>query len=508
MSRSRIAAALNIEDLRQMARRRLPKAVFDFIDGGAEGEWTLRENRAQFEQWGLVPRFPVDVSRRDCSVRLFGEVHAMPLVISPTGMAGLARARADLHLARAAHESGIPFTLSTVSTVSIEEIAANTRGPLWFQLYVVRDRNLTRQLLERARAAGYRALVVTVDCPVAGMRERDPRNGLTVPLRPTVRNSLDLCRRLHWLWELARHGPPRPENLVEANGGSPSGQALTAFMQAQLDPSVTWDEIAWVRSQWSGPLIIKGIASPEDAHMAARRGADGIVVSNHGGRQLDSALPSLEALRRVADSVGSRLTLFCDSGFRRGSDVVKALALGANAVFLGRATLYGAAAAGQEGASRALAILREDIDRTMALTGRRTLSEIDRSVVLDLRATRPIGGNMNIQRHRTNALMSQIVIRADTVYLCGQIADDVSADIQGQTRQVLQKLDSLLTEAGSGRDKLLMATLWLSSMADFAAMNREWEAWLPEGSAPARATVQATLLTPAHKVEVAVIAAR
>jgi (S)-mandelate dehydrogenase len=517
LNSKQIAAALNIEDLRLLARRRLPKAVFDFIDGAAEDEWTLRQNRAQFQRWGLVPRFPVDVSSRDCSVKLFGESYAAPLVISPTGMAGLARARADIHLARAAHEVGIPFTLSTVSTVSIEEVAANTPGPLWFQLYVVRDRKLTVELLERARTAGYKAIVLTVDCPVAGNRERDPRNGLTVPLRLNVRNCLDVLRRWGWLWDLLRHGPPRPENLLRSAGGNPGGAALTAYMQTQLDPSVTWQEIDWVRAQWSGPLIIKGLASAEDATLALQHGADGIVVSNHGGRQLDGSLPTLEALRRVADAVGSRLTVFCDSGFRRGGDVVKALALGASAVFLGRATLFGAAAGGQQGAARALNILREEIDRTLALIGKPTLRQINPEVLVDLASQVALSrqdsrssaeDNLSIERFRTNSLMSQGVAHGDTLYLCGQVADDVSADARGQTRQILHKIDALLGASGSSRKKLLMANIWLSSMEDFSRMNEEWAAWVPEGCAPARATVEARLVTPRHKVEIAVVAAK
>ncbi|MGC2498753.1 MAG: alpha-hydroxy acid oxidase, partial [Acidobacteriaceae bacterium] len=252
MKTDKVRAALCIEDLRDLAQRRLPRAIFDFLDGGAEDEWTLRQNRAQFSRWGLVPRFPVDVAHRDLRTRLFGEEFGAPLAISPTGMVGLARARADVHLARAAGQRRIPFTLSTVATVSLEEVAAAAPGPLWFQLYILRDRKLTERLLQRAAAAGYRALVVSVDCPVAGKRERDPRNGLTVPLKPTLRNVLDLLRRVDWLLELARNGPPRPENMVESATGSTSGQALTAYMQSQLDPSVTWKDIDWVRSQWRG----------------------------------------------------------------------------------------------------------------------------------------------------------------------------------------------------------------------------------------------------------------
>jgi isopentenyl diphosphate isomerase/L-lactate dehydrogenase-like FMN-dependent dehydrogenase len=384
MKNAKISAAVSIEDLRSLARKRLPRAIFDFLDGGAEDEWTLKQNRVQFGRWGLVPRFPVDVARRSLSTHLFGEEFGAPLVISPTGMIGLARARADVHLARAAAQRRIPFTLSTVATVSIEQVAAEAPGALWFQLYVLRDRKLTERLMQRASAAGYRALVVSVDCPVAGKRERDPRNGLTVPLRPTLRNVLDLLRRVDWLLELARNHAPRPENMVESAQGTTSGQALTAYMQSQLDPSVTWQDIDWVRSRWQGPLIIKGIAAPEDAVAAITHGADGVVVSNHGGRQLDGAVPSLEALRRVVDAVGGRTAVFCDSGFRRGADVVKALALGAQAVFLGRATVYGVAAGAEAGAAHALEILCDEIDRTLAFIGRRSIDEIDRSAVWDL----------------------------------------------------------------------------------------------------------------------------
>jgi isopentenyl diphosphate isomerase/L-lactate dehydrogenase-like FMN-dependent dehydrogenase len=306
------------------------------------------------------------------------------LVISPTGLAGIARGRAELHLARAAHAAGIAFTMSTVATVSIEELAAHTAGPVWFQLYVLRDRKLTQNLIHRAQAAGHRALVVSVDCPVVGNRERDPRNGLTIPLRPTMGNSIDLLKRLSWLWDLARCGVPRPGNLNDALRGGPSSRTLMSWLHEQLDPAVTWSEIDWVRAHWKGPLIIKGIVSLEDAKAAVAHGADGVVVSNQGGRQLDGAVPSLEALRRVADALGSRTTIFCDSGFRRGTDVIKALALGARAVFVGRATLYGVAAGGEAGAARALAILRDEIDRTMALIGRPTIGEIDRTAVWDV----------------------------------------------------------------------------------------------------------------------------
>jgi isopentenyl diphosphate isomerase/L-lactate dehydrogenase-like FMN-dependent dehydrogenase len=387
MSLSGLRDALTIEDLRLLARKRLPKAVFDFIDGGAEDETTVRANRRQFDRWGLVGRFAVDVSERSTAVEIFGRTHAAPLVISPTGMAGLARGGADLLLAKAAARVGVPFTMSTVATVSIETVAAKAPDATrWFQLYILRDRGFTVELMNRARDAGYQALVLTVDCPIAGQRERDPRNGLTVPLRPTLANALDLARRAAWLLDQARWGAPRPENLVGAAGGDSGGQALAAYMQTQLDPSVTWDDVAWVRRQWDGPLVVKGLISAEDARAAVACGADGVLISNHGGRQLNGAVPSLEALPHVVDAVDGKALVFCDSGFRRGADVVKAVALGARAVFLGRASLWGVAAGGEAGAVAALTMLTGEIDRAMGLTGRRTLAEIDRTVLWDLAA--------------------------------------------------------------------------------------------------------------------------
>jgi len=393
---SKLEDALNIADLRILAKRRLPKAIFDFIDGGAEDEVAVRHNREQFERWSLVGRFPRNVADRSSEVELFGERYQAPLIISPTGMAGLHRGRADVHLARGAHRVGIPFTLATVSTVSIEEVADVAEGPLWFQLYILRDRQATAKLIERAQVAGYKVLVVTIDCPVAGQRERDPRNGLTVPLRPTWSNALDLLRRGPWLLDMARHGEPKPVNLLEAAGGRGGGQALAAYMQTQLDPSVTWDDIHWVRREWKGPMVIKGIVAAEDALAAVQHGADGVTVSNHGGRQLDGAVPTLEALPAVVEAVGDRATVLCDSGFRRGTDVAKALALGARAVCLGRATLFGLAAGGEPGVARALTLLAEELDRAMALTGCTSLADLDSSVLWQNALSRTPGPGLGL----------------------------------------------------------------------------------------------------------------
>lgn len=372
-----IAAAVSVEDLRGRARARLPRAVFDFIDGAAEDEVSLRRNRAQFEELAFVQRVLTGSAERNQSVELFGTRYASPFGIGPTGLAGLAWPRAELALAKAAAAAKIPFALSTVASVSIEDAGAASNAPKWFQLYLLRDRGISRALAERAREAGFQALILTVDCPVGGKRERDPRNNFTLPLRPTLRNVVDFASRPGWLWQVARNGAPRAENLVAAAGNEKGAQALAAFMEAQVDPAISWQDVAEVRKMWSGPLILKGILSPEDAAMAADHGADGVILSNHGGRQLDGAVSPMALLPYIAEALGDRLTILCDSGFRRGSDVVKAVALGAAAVLLGRATLYGVGAGGEAGATRTITILREEVDRVLALLGASSLADVD-----------------------------------------------------------------------------------------------------------------------------------
>ena len=378
--------AINIGDLRREAKRRIPKFIFDFVDGGAEDEVTLKDNRDQFARWKLIARNPVDVSARDLSVELFGQRFAAPFVISPTGLASAARGRAEVALARAAHRLGVPIAVSTASSVDIEDLAACAGGPLWFQLYILKDRGLTQTLIDRARAAGYKAIVISVDCPVVGQRERDARNRLSVPFRPTFAQMIDVLGRTGWLLDFLKHGPPAPRNFAALGQNA---DEITLKLFELLDPAVSWADIAWVRERWDGPLIIKGLVSPVDAKLALSHGADGLVVSNQGGRQLDHAVPSLEALPYINDAVGDRCTLFCDSGFRRGGDIVKALALGAKAVFLGRATLFGCAAGGEEGAFRALTILRDELDRVLAFVGRTSPADIDRSILWDYRQGSP-----------------------------------------------------------------------------------------------------------------------
>jgi isopentenyl diphosphate isomerase/L-lactate dehydrogenase-like FMN-dependent dehydrogenase len=373
---------LNVEDLRRRARRRLPRAVFDFIDGGAEDERTLRRNTAAFERLTFSPRILVDVDRRDQSTTVLGQRLASPLILAPTGLCGMAAPRGEVLAARAALRTGTVFTLSCMSAVTIEELAREVPGPHWFQLYVWRDRALTRSLVERARAAGYRALVLTADAPVVSHRERDLRNGATIPPRVTWRNLLDSATKLGWLSQMARH--PRVDfvNVAHAVRGARRGPlSLGAYVNRQFDPSVTWDDLDWLRSFWPGPLALKGIMSVEDARRAVEHGVDLLIVSNHGGRQLDGLPAAVEVLPEIAEAVGGRAEIVLDGGVRRGGDVVKALALGARACMIGRPYLYGLGAGGQAGVERAVGMLQAEIDRTLALLGRPTLAELDRTAV-------------------------------------------------------------------------------------------------------------------------------
>jgi (S)-mandelate dehydrogenase len=376
----------SVHDLRALAKRRLPQAVFDFLEGGAEDEVTLRANRSQFEHWALIQRFPTDVSQRDPGMTLFGQPLAAPIIVAPMGMTGLARAGADLHMAKAARAKGLPFAMSMAATASIEQVGELDGLNRWFQLYPVRDEAYAHSLIDRAAAAGFSALVVTVDCPVGSKRERDRRNGLTLPIKVTPRNALDVGRRWGWAWDILRHGAPRLANLPQQQFTNTAMGA--AYMARQINPAVTWADIDRIRARWRGPLIVKGLMSPLDAAAALDHGADAVVLSNHGGRQLDGAMTPLAALPAVVEAVAGRAPVLCDSGFRRGSDIVKALALGADAVLVGRACLYGAAAAGEAGAERALGILIDEIDRTLAFLGLNAPSQLSPACLWDVRSER------------------------------------------------------------------------------------------------------------------------
>jgi (S)-mandelate dehydrogenase len=372
-----LSRAVNIEDLRRIARARTPRAIFDFFDGGAEDEVTLRANRAAFERVRLLPRILADVAQVDTHADLFGVASRFPLAVAPMGAIGAGRPGADLALARAAKAFDIPYTLATPATASIERVAQEVGGRLWFQLYVLRDADFRRKLIERAHAAGYEALLVTVDVPVGGKRERDTRNDFVAPFRPTWRNSRDVWRKPAWALDMLRRGIPRMENL---HGFVQWSTRITDIGMGSVgrsqDASFDWEGLKRIRDQWPGKLLVKGVERADDAERVHALGADGLVVSNHGGRQLDGAAATLEALPEVARAVGAKLTVLLDGGVRRGVDILKARALGAQAVLAGRAPLFGVMAGGEPGARRALEILTGEFERAMQLSGARAVAEI------------------------------------------------------------------------------------------------------------------------------------
>jgi (S)-mandelate dehydrogenase len=371
-----LSKAISIEDLRDLSRRRLPRAIFDFFDGGAEDESTLRENRAAFERVRLLPKVLVNVAAVDMKTDLLGGKSALPLAIAPTGGISAGRAGAELSLAQAAKAFGVPFTLATPAAFTIERVAEEVGGRLWFQLYAVRQREFREKLVERAKQAGYEAMLVTVDLPVSGKRERDPRNGFRTPYNPNWRNSRDVLFKPAWLLEILRHGLPGMANFEGYAFSTPKGTDIATAVGQEMDPALDWEAIKRLRELWPRKLLLKGVERPDDAERAAAIGCDGVVVSNHGGRQLDGAAPTLEALPNVARAVGSRMTVLLDGGVRRGVDVVKACALGARGVLTGRATLFGAMAGGEAGARRALEILAGELERSMRLCGVRSIAEI------------------------------------------------------------------------------------------------------------------------------------
>lgn len=368
----------SLADFRAAARRRLPRLAFDFIDGGADGEHTLRANEAAFARRTFSPRYLVDVSDRSTDCVLFGQRYELPLLIAPTGMAKIAGPGGERAGASAARRAGIGFTLSTMSSDSIERVA-EAGGRLWFQLYLWNDRGLVERFVTRAAAAGYSALVVTVDVPVIGNRLRDGRNGFVFPPRLRPHTAWDMLRHPRWL----AGGPSRLRfGNVETAVDSGSGPLAYARLVNRLlaNPAADWTMLSWIRDIWSGPLLVKGILSAEDAQLAAAHGADGVIVSNHGGRQLDGAPATLDVLAEVVAAVPA-LTVLLDGGVRRGSDLVTALALGANAVLMGRPWLFGLATGGEDGVLQVIEILRAELDRTLALIGRRSVHDIGPEVI-------------------------------------------------------------------------------------------------------------------------------
>lgn len=374
----RLQRCHTVDDLRTAARRRLPRAAFDYLDGGAEDEVTLRRNRAAFDDWELVPQVLRDVGAVDLRTDVLGVPCALPLVLGPTGFTRMMHPGGERAVAAAAERFGVPYVAATLGTTSLEDIRAVGDAPLWFQLYVWRDRGLSKELLARAQEAGYRALVLTVDTPVPGARERDLRNGLTIPPALDLRTLADGARHLRWWWGLLGSEPLTFANVRHV---AEEPTAVMEFVGAQFDPTVSWDDLGWLADAWDGPLVLKGVLSPADARRAAEHGVDAVVVSNHGGRQLDHVPAALTALDRIVQEVGSDVELLVDSGVRRGTDVAKALALGARAVLIGRPYLYGLAAAGQAGVERALEIYTAELLRVMQLLGVTSVAQLDGSVV-------------------------------------------------------------------------------------------------------------------------------
>jgi (S)-mandelate dehydrogenase len=371
-----LARARNIADLRELARRRVPGFAFEYVEGGAEDESSLRRNRSSFEHLQLLPRTLIDSSRRELRTTLLGAPAEAPLVIAPTGLNNMLHPEGDLALARAAARRGIPFTLSSLSTTRLEEVAARAGGRLWLQLYVLKDRAIARDLMQRAAAAGYEALVFTTDANVFGSREWDQRN-FSAPGRPTLRAALDTLRHPGWLLDLLRNGVPRFRNVESfLPPGKASAVGGSTVLPGLFEATITWDDIAWIRQFWRGKLLIKGVLAAGDAERVLALGCDGVVLSNHGGRQLDYCVAAIDVLPEVAAAIGGRMPILIDGGVRRGTDVIKALALGAQGVLLGRATLYGLAAGGEAGVARALELLCTETDRTLGLLGCNSVSEL------------------------------------------------------------------------------------------------------------------------------------
>jgi L-lactate dehydrogenase (cytochrome) len=365
-----------IEDLRQMHKRRVPKAFFDYADRGSYAEETLRANRDDLQEIKFRQRVLVDVSKRDLSTKILGEFAAMPLILAPVGLLGMQHGDGEIHACRAAQTAGIPFTQSTMSICSIEDIAAAVDKPFWFQLYVIRDRGFIKSLIERAIAAKCSALVVTVDLQVIGQRHQDIKNGMTVPPEWSLAKLLDFASKPGWVSGVLRGKRRTFGNLVGHIKGTEDITALSVWINSQFDTTLNWKDIDWIRSIWPGKLILKGILDVEDAEIAAKTGAQAIVVSNHGGRQLDGAPSSIEVLPEIVDAVGSQIEIMFDGGIRSGQDVMRALALGAKSCMIGRAYAFGLGAAGQEGVATAIELIGKELTTTMGLCGLNTIAEI------------------------------------------------------------------------------------------------------------------------------------
>jgi len=370
-----------IDDLRRIAKTRVPRAFFDYADSGSYSEQTLRANRADLEAIILKQRVLVDVSARDLTTTVLGKTLAAPLILAPVGLLGMQHGDGEILAACAANDAGIPFTLSTMSIGSIEHVAEATQKPFWFQLYVIKDRDFSKQLMDRAMKAQVDTLVLTVDLQVLGQRHRDVHNGLTVPPEFRIANVIDIATKPAWAWSVLNAKSWTFGNIAGHVPGMESVNSLSGWTQQQFDPALNWKDVEWIRKYWPGKLVIKGILDVEDAGMAVKLGADGIVVSNHGGRQLDGTSSSIRMLPRVVDAVGHQTDILFDGGIRTGADIERALALGAKACMIGRAYAWGLGALGGPGVTKAIDILKKELSVTMALTGVAKVSEIDGRVI-------------------------------------------------------------------------------------------------------------------------------
>ena len=381
-SRRRFDHAANIDDLRAIAQRRLPGGIFDYIDGAAQDEWSARNNVAAYSRIELRPRILRDVSVIDTSTMLLEKKTPLPFILAPTGFSRIAHSQGELAVARTADKFGLVYCHSTLATRSIEEVAAVSSGEQWFQVYMWRDRGMLRDILQRLRACGYTALALTVDTAVLGRRERDVRRGFTLPPKIGLDTIVDGIRHPSWTWDFIRNEPITFANVAtDSRGSGGSAVSLSTYINEQFDPSITWDAVEWLQAEWNGPLFIKGIQDTQDAVIAAKMGVAGIMVSNHGGRQLDGSPAPIDLIEPIAQLVQGQLTIICEGGIRRGSDIFKALALGADICAIGRAHFYGLGAAGEQGVVRAIEMLQDELTRTMALSGVRTISEITRDLV-------------------------------------------------------------------------------------------------------------------------------
>jgi L-lactate dehydrogenase (cytochrome) len=371
----------NIEDLRRLHRRRVPRMFYDYVDSGSWDEVTYRANERDFDRIRLRQRVAVNMDQRSLRSTMAGEPVTMPVALAPAGLTGMQHPDGEIHAARAAERFGVPFTLSTMSICSIEEVAAATTAPFWFQLYVMRDRDFIGRLIDRAKAAGCSALVLTLDLQIMGQRHKDLKNGLSTPPKLGPATLLDMLRRPRWCLGMLRARRRDFGNVVGHVRGADDLKSLAEWSASQLDPTLDWDDVAWVKERWAGKLILKGIMEPEDARLAVQSGADALIVSNHGGRQLDGAPSSIEALPAIVDAVADDIEVWMDGGIRSGQDVFKALALGARGTMIGRAFLYGLGAMGGPGVTRCLEIIARELDLTMAFCGLRDIRDVDARVL-------------------------------------------------------------------------------------------------------------------------------